>query len=135
MANPTPRRFKQMIIYLLWKGQQYNIRAESIKPTVKQEEEEYTATNNIKPYAKAFEGQSYEFDLSGVDPLQYPIFKEIMKEQAVAENVEMFSLSRYGYDENHKLSRMDWYGGCTITELSNETAEPFDVKCTAINWS
>ena len=100
------RRFKQMVINIKWKNTYYNIRAESIKPTLKQDSEEYTATNSIKPYAIAFEGQS-----------------ELL-----------FNITTYDYDVNRKLKNRDWWTGCIITELSNESAEPFDVKCSAQNW-
>lgn len=131
------RRFKQMIINVKWKNKYYNIRAESIKPTLKQDSEEYTATNNIKPYAIAFEGQSYEVDLSGVDPEHYALFKEIYKQQN--SNAELsdllFNITTYDYDDKRQKRSRDWFGGCIITELSNESAEPFDVKCSAVNWS
>lgn len=130
----TSRRFKQMEIRLAWKNKTHYIRAESIKPTLKQEDEEYTATNSIKPYAKAFEGQSYEFQISGIDPLHYELFKEIFKDQVTSEISDLFALSTHDYDDNHNLKLRDWFGGCSISELSNETAEPFDAKFTALNW-
>lgn len=130
------RRFKQMIINIKWKNKYYNIRAESIKPTLKQDSEEYTATNNIKPYAIAFEGQSYEVDIGGVDPEHYALFKEIYKQQNSSEALTelLFNITTYDYDVNKKLRNRDWFNGCIITELSNESAEPFDVKCSAQNW-
>ena len=130
------RRFKQMNIVIKWKNKFYTIRAESIKPTLKQDTEEYTSTISIKPYAIAFEGQSYEFDLGGVDPEHYKLFKEIYKQQNSNEKLSelLFNVATYDYDTNRKLRQRDRFVGCTITELSNETAEPFDVKCSAINW-
>ncbi len=134
MATPT-RRFKQLRIVLNWKGKNYyDIRAESLKPTLKQEDEEYTATNQIKPYAKAFEGQTYEFQLNGLDPEHYALFKEIFKEQVSAEIKDLFKVATYDYTPEHELRMKDWFGGCSISEMSNESAEPFDVKMTAIDW-
>ena len=130
------RRFKQMDIIIKWKNKFYAIRAESIKPTLKQDSEEYTATKSIKPYAIAFEGQSYEFDIGAVDPEHYKLFKEIYKQQNSDEKLSelLFNVATYDYDPSRKLRQRDRFVGCIITELSNETAEPFDVKCSAINW-
>ena len=85
-------------------------------------------------FAKAFEGQSYEFQVSGIDPLHYELFKEIFKDQVTSEIADLFALSTYDYDDKHNLKMRDWFGGCSISELSNETAEPFDAKFTALDW-
>lgn len=130
----TVRRFKQMIIQLAWKGKTYNIRAESIKPTLKQTTEEYTATSSVKPYALAFEGQSYEFTISGIDPEHYTLFKEIFQDQSSANITDLFNLSTYEYNNKHVLQRRDRYVRCSMSELSNETAEPFDAKFSALDW-
>lgn len=131
------RRFKQMIINVKWKGKYYNIRAKSVKPTLKQDSEQYTATNSLQPYAVAVEGQSYEVDLSGIDPEHYPLFKEIYSEQnsSAPLSESLFNVTTYDYDNKKQLRPKDWFGYCIMTELGNETAEPFDIKCTALRWN
>ncbi len=127
----TTRRFKEMIIYLQYKGKKYSIRAESIKPTLKMDTEEYTATNSKRPYAKAYDKQSTEFQMSKIDPEHYPLFKEIFLQQDTVDGAQ-FQVATYAYDHNHELKLRDYYSGCDITELSNETNDPFDAKFSAV---
>ena len=125
------RKFKQMIIQLKYNGKLYDIRAESIKPTLKQDEEEYYATNSVYPYGKALDKRTLEFQINGIDPDQYSFFKNLFIQQHQQIGA-FFSVATYEYDSKRKTRKRDGFTGCSITEISNETAEPFDIKCSAL---
>lgn len=112
----------------------WNIRAESVKITKKQDTEEYTATNNSQPYAIAFGAETFEIDLSGVDPMQREFFEGLYKKQRLfKEPGELPAFVTYGYDGNTgELVETAFYRGVYIEEISVENSKPFDVKMKAL---
>ncbi len=128
----TARRFQQEIIKLTFNGKTYQIRAETVKVTKKQDSEQWTASEKVNPYAIAYGGKSYEIQLSGVDPNQKYIFNSIFTKQTKGELKKLPTLKTFGYDEHGKTKADDAFAGVWIEEYSKENATPFDVKLGAL---
>jgi hypothetical protein len=127
----TERRYDQEAIRL---AGQY-ILCEKVKVTEKQESTEFTASQQVEPYAKSFGKKSYEIQLTGVDHEQKPFFNQLQQEQ------EKFSgyleglpnLQTYDKDPHTGVLRLDYnLLAVGIEEISKENASPFDVKLSAL---
>ena len=73
----TERRYEQEAIRL----NGHYILCEKVKVTEKQDKSEYTASQQVEPYAVAFGKKSYEVQLTGVDPEEKHFFNDMLKEQ------------------------------------------------------
>lgn len=104
------------------------ITAESFKVTISQEITTYNAFNSHTPFAKTVTKESYEWELSGIDPLQRSVFEEAMALQKSDLN-NLPSIATYDYDEvTGDLVEDDVFFGCVITEISKESGAAFGVK-------
>ena len=54
---------------------------DTLKITRKQESEELTSNSSHYPYAVQFKGETLEFELSDIDPLERKFFNEMMTAQ------------------------------------------------------
>lgn len=102
---------------------------DTLKITRKQEAEELTSNSSHNAYAVQFGKETFEFELSDVDPLQRGFFNEIMTaQQSNPSDLPMIA----GYDWNNNngdLVEADVYYDAYITELSIENVNnPFSVK-------
>ena len=127
-------RFQKTIISMTGS---YNMKCESIKVTIKQESEEYTATNNTQPYAIALGAESFEIELSGVDPEHRDYFNLIYANQKQSsEVITLPNLFTYGYSSQGEIHVLEKFGYCIVEEISKENNEPFDVKLKALRrWT
>ena len=109
------------------------IRTDKFKVTRKQEADEYTATNSHSPYALSFNTETFEYELTDVDPLQRSVFKEMMVSQQEHPN-ELPMIATYDFNEiTGDLIEDDVFYDCYITEISKENAnDPFSVKGSAL---
>lgn len=102
---------------------------DTLKITRKQETEELTSNSSHNPYAVQFKGETLEFEMSDVDPLEREFFNEVMTAQQ--ENPgDLPMIAAYDYNEiNGDLVESEVYYGCYITEISKENVNnPFSVK-------
>lgn len=127
----TERRYEQEAIRL---NGEY-ILCEKVKVTEKQEKSEFSASQQVEPYAVAFGKKTYEIQLTGVDPEKRPFFNMLQKEQ---ESFKGFleglpNLQTYDYNPKTGKLRLDYnLLAVSIEEVSKENAQPFDVKLSAL---
>lgn len=106
---------------------------DSFKTTRKQDTETYTACNSHSPYAVAFGAESYEWEMSDIDPLMRKFFDEVMDYQKENPN-DLGLFATYDFNEiTGDLVEDDVYYDAYITEISKENAnKPFSVKGEAL---
>lgn len=127
----TERRYEQEAVRL---NGQY-ILCEKVKVTEKQDKSEYTASQQVEPYAVAFGKKSYEVQLTGVDPEKKPFFNSMLKEQEKFTGLleGLPNMQTYDYHPKTGALRLDYnLVGVAIEEISKENAQPFDVKLSAL---
>lgn len=109
------------------------ITTDSFKTTRKQDTETYTATNSHVPYAVAFGAETYEWEMSDIDPLMRKFFEEAMDYQKENPN-DLGLFATYDFNEiTGDLIEDDVYYDAFITEISKENAnKPFSVKGEAL---
>ena len=109
------------------------ITTDSFKTTRKQDTETYTATNSHAPYAVAFGAESFEWEMSDIDPLMRKFFEEVMDYQKEIPN-DLGLFATYDFNEiTGDLVEDDVYYDAFITEISKENAnKPFSVKGEAL---
>ena len=109
------------------------ITTDSFKTTRKQDTETYTACNSHSPYAVAFGAESYEWEMSDIDPLMRKFFEEVMDYQKENPN-DLGLFATYDFNEiTGDLVEDDVYYDAFITEISKENAnKPFSVKGEAL---
>lgn len=109
------------------------ITTNSFKTTRKIDAEEYTGTNSYSPYAVHFSKETYEWEMSEIDPINRSFFEDMMDKQK-ADPSSLAMVTTYDYNaETGDLVADDIYDGAYITEISKENAnQPFDVKGGAI---
>lgn len=102
---------------------------DTLKITRKQEAEELTCNSSHYAYAVQFGNETFEFELSDVDPLERGFFNEIMTAQQ-SNPSDLPMLAGYDWNENTgDLVESDVYYDAYITELSIENVNnPFSVK-------
>lgn len=96
------RRFGQEMIYI----DGTRIRAESVEWTIKQDTTELTASDMLTPYGVIFGAETYEIQLSKVDPYQKNIFLHWKKVQnnvkgeigKSSKNGRLPKLTTFNYD-------------------------------------
>lgn len=130
-STTTERRFAQTIIKVNGK----NIRTEKYKVTIKQETETYTACDRVNAYAVAFGEETYEMDLTGVDPAQKQFFLDLKNQQnRIKGDLEgLPKIHTYTYDSLGEIIPEYIFTGVYIEEISNENNQPFDVKVVALS--
>ncbi len=109
------------------------ITTDSFKTTRKIDAEEYNSTNSYSPYAVNFSNETYEWEMSEIDPTYRSFFEDMMDRQK-ADPSNLAMVATYDYNpETGDLVEDDIYDGAYITEISKENAnQPFDVKGGAI---
>jgi len=109
------------------------ITTDSFKTTRKQDTETYTACNSHSPYAVAFGAESFEWEMSDIDPLMRKFFEEVMDYQKENPN-DLGLFATYDFNEiTGDLVEDDVYYDAFITEISKENAnKPFSVKGEAL---
>lgn len=102
---------------------------DTLKITRKQEAEELSCNSSHYAYAVQFGKETFEFELSDVDPLERGFFNEIMTAQQ-SDPSDLPMLAGYDWNENNgDLVEADVYYGAYITEISTENVNnPFSVK-------
>ena len=127
----TERRYEQEAICINGKY----IFCEKVKVTEKQEKSEFIASQKTEPYAVAFGKKSYEIQLTGVDPEKKPYFNKLQQEQESFRGYleGLPNMQTYDYAPRSGKLRLDYnLIGVCIEEISKENAQPFDVKCSAL---
>lgn len=109
------------------------ITTDSFKTTRKQDTETYTACNSHSPYAVAFGAETFEWEMSDIDPLMRNFFEEVMDYQKENPN-DLGLFATYDFNEiTGDLVEDDVYYDAFITEISKENAnKPFSVKGEAL---
>lgn len=109
------------------------ITTDTFKTTRKQDTETYTACNSHSPYAVAIGAESYEWEMSDIDPLMRKFFDEVMDYQKENPN-DLGLFATYDFNEiTGDLVEDDVYYDAYITEISKENAnKPFSVKGEAL---
>lgn len=123
MANVTRYNLAQ-IVY-----EDTEITADNFKTTHKFDSEELTATNSYNPYGVNITGESFEWEISDIDPTQRPYFEEMMENQK-EDPTNLALIATYDYNpKTGDIAEDDVYDGAYITEISKESAnKPFSVK-------
>ena len=109
------------------------ITTDGFKTTRKIETEEYTSTNSHHPYAVNFKGETFEWEMSDIDPLFRPFFNEVIDYQKENPN-DLGFFATYDFNEiTGDLVEDDIYYDAYVTEISKENANnPFSVKGSAL---
>ena len=109
------------------------ITTDKFKTTRKIDTEEYTATNSHHPYAVAFGAESFDWEMSDIDPLYRKFFEEVIDYQKENPN-DLGFFATYDFNEiTGDLVEDDIYYDAYVTELSKENANnPFTVKGSAL---
>ena len=102
---------------------------DTLKITRKQESEELTSNSSHYPYAVQFKGETLDFELSDIDPLERKFFNEMMTAQQ-SNPSDLPMIAGYDWNENTgDLVESDVYYGAYISEISIENVNnPFSVK-------
>lgn len=123
MANATRYNLAQI------RYEDETITTETFKTTRKLDTEEYKSSNSFQPYAINFKEETFEWEMSKIDPLHRPFFEEMLNKHK--ENPgELCTLATYDYNPvTGDLVEDDVYDGAYIKEISKENAnQPFSVK-------
>lgn len=109
------------------------ITTDTFKTTRKLDSEEYTASNSYNAYAVNLTKETFEWEMSDIDPTFRPFFEDMMNRQK-ADPTDLATVATYDYNsENGDIVEDDVYDGAYITEISKENAnKPFSVKGGAI---
>ena len=105
------------------------ITTNTFKTTRKLDSEEYTASNSYNPYAVNLSSETFEWEMSEIDPTFRSFFEDMMDAQKADPN-NLATVATYDYNpETGDIVEDDVYDGAYITEISKENAnKPFDVK-------
>lgn len=105
---------------------------DSFTLTRKQDTETFTSFNSHTPYCVAINGETYEWELTDVDPIQKKIFTDAMNAQKKnTSNLPLIATYNFD-DETGDLVEDDVLYDVFITELSKESNKPFSVKGEAL---
>lgn len=109
------------------------ITTDTFKTTRKLDSEEYTASNSYNAYAVNLSKETFEWEMSDIDPIFRPFFEDMMDRQK-ADPTDLAMVATYDYNsETGDIVEDDVYDGAYITEISKENAnKPFSVKGGAI---
>ena len=112
------------------------ITTDTFKTTRKLDSEEYTASNSYNPYSVNLSKETFEWEMSDIDPQFRSFFDEMMDKQK-ANPDELALVATYDYNpETGDIVEDDVYYGAYITEISKENAnKPFTVKGGALRKS
>ena len=105
------------------------ITTQTFKTTRKLDSEEYTASNSYNSYAVNLSKETFEWEMSDIDPKYRSFFEDMMDKQK-ANPDELAMVATYDYNpETGDIVEDDVYDGAYITEISKENAnKPFSVK-------
>ncbi len=105
------------------------ITTDTFKTTRKIDAEEHTSSDSYSPYSVSFKNETYEWEMSDIDPTFRSFFEEMMDRQKADPN-DLAMVATYDYNpETGDIVEDDVYDGAYITEISKETAnKPFSVK-------
>ena len=125
----TVKRYN--LAQIVYEDQQ--ITTDTFKTTRKIDTEEYTASNDYNPYAINFSNETYEWEMSDIDPTYRSFFEDMMDRQKEDPST-LATVATYDYNKSTgDLVEDDVYDGAYITEISKENAnKPFSVKGGAI---
>ena len=105
---------------------------DSFTLTRKQDTETFTSFNSHTPYCVAINGETYEWELSDVDPIHKKIFTDAMNAQK-KNTGNLPLIATYNFDDQTgDLVEDDVLYDVFITELSKESNKPFSVKGEAL---
>ena len=121
----TAQRYN--LAQIVYEGEQ--ITTETFKTTRKLETEEYKASNSHQPYAINFKEETFEWEMSKIDPLHRPFFEKLL-EKHKNDPGDLCTLATYDYNPvTGDLVEDDVYDGAYIKEISKENGnQPFSVK-------
>lgn len=119
------------IIKVFWEGQTYQIKAEKIKYTDKQDIESTHACDSHDPNTITFGKCTYSIDLSGVQSHRW-LFIWMRERQRTGNFKNYPQISTYKYEAG-KVVNDCRFTGCFVEEMSGENNEPFDVKMVAMS--
>ncbi|WP_405286355.1 hypothetical protein [Methanobrevibacter sp.] len=105
------------------------ITTDTFKTTRKLDNEEYTASNSYNPYAVNLSKETFEWEMSDIDPQFRAYFDEMMDKQK-ANPSDLATIATYDYNpDTGDIVQDDVYDDAYITEISKENAnKPFTVK-------
>ena len=75
------------------------ITTDTFKTTRKIDTEEYTASNDYNPYAINFSNETYEWEMSDIDPTFRSFFEEMMDRQK-ADPSDLATVETYDYNKS-----------------------------------
>ena len=121
----TVKRYN--LAQIVYEGKQ--ITTDTFKTTRKIDTEEYTASNDHNPYSINFGTETFEWEMSDIDPTYRSFFEDMMDRQKEDPST-LATVATYDYNKaTGDLVEDDAYGGAYITEISKENAnKPFSVK-------
>lgn len=125
MATNSPTRYNlASIIY-----EDKEIITETFKTTRKLDTEEYKASNSYQPYAINFKSETFEWEMSKIDPIYRSFFEDLLDNHK-NDPGQLCTLATYDYNPiTGDLVEDDVYDGAFIKEISKENAnKPFSVK-------
>ena len=104
------------------------ITTDSFSTTRKFDTEEYNASDSYNPYAVNISNETFECEISDIDPLHRPFFDDLADRQKADSN-DLAMIATYDYNsETGDIVEDDVYDGVYITEISKDTAnKPFSV--------
>jgi len=118
------------IIKVYWEGKTYQIKAENVKDTDKQDIEMTYASDSHDANWATFGKCEYSLELSGCQSHRW-LFNWIRERQIKGYFKTYPRISTYRYDNSVvKLDKA--YRFCFVEEISGEGQEPFDVKIVAM---
>lgn len=119
------------IIKIYWEGKTYQIKAEKVKDSDKQDIEKVYASDSHDANKILFGKCEYSIDLSGVQSHRW-LFNWIRERQRNGYFKGYPSLSTYYYNTDGKAVVHNVYVGVFVEEISGENQDPFDVKMIAL---
>lgn len=122
---PSVQRYN--LAQIVYEDQQ--ITTDSFSTTRSIDNEEYTASNSYNAYAVSLTNETFEWEMSDIDPTYRSFFDEMMDRQKADPN-DLCMIATYDYNpETGDVVEDDVYDGAYITEISKDNAnKPFKVK-------
>lgn len=120
------------IIKMYWNGKTYQIKAEEIKDTDKQDIEMTYASDSHDPNEVTFGKCEYSIDLSGVQSHRYLFLHIREKQKARSDFASLPNLTTFKYAADGKVVVDKVFRAVFVEEISGTNNEPFDVKLKAV---
>lgn len=105
------------------------ITTDTFKTTRKLDSEEYGSSDSYNSYAVNLSKETFEWEMSDIDPTFRKYFEDMMDRQKANPN-NLATIATYDYSPaTGDIVEDDVYDGAYITEISKENAnKPFSVK-------